>query len=265
MKTLIKLLLKILANSPRLLKEVYIKSKLLTLRKIYHKKFYEKSLKFNDEYSYYYLDPMPKENFLGDYYNSVYWKMRPERIEKNFVRDRDFRHMNLIQKHILENFKNKKCNVLNFGSGHAGISLLLRSNNHNVYNFDYIIPRKLFFKDNYKFINKFEDIQSNLKFDIIYSSHSLEHLTDVFPILKKFKEYSHKDTCYFFEVPNGYNQNRISPPHTLYFTRDFFEKVFSKKENDRLYFNYIHKDNLDYNEDVTGGVINIITNNSLKI
>ena len=265
MKTLINLLLKILADSPKSIKEFYLKSKLLTLRKKFHKEFYKRSLKYNNEYSYYYLDPMPKENFLGDYYNSVYWKMRPERIEKNFVIDRDFRHMKLIQNHILENFKNKKCNVLNFGSGHAGISLLLRSNNHNIHNFDYIIPKRLFFKDNYKFINKFEDIQSNLKFDIIYSSHSLEHLTDIISILKKFKEYSHKDTYYFFEVPNGYSQKKVLPPHTLYFTRSFFEKVFGDKENNRIYFNYIHKNNLDYTEDVTGGVINIITNKSIKI
>ena len=49
---------------------------------------------------------MPTEDFLGDYYNNVYWKLRPQRIEKHFVEDNSYREMLL---HRLEPLQFLKC------------------------------------------------------------------------------------------------------------------------------------------------------------
>jgi 2-polyprenyl-3-methyl-5-hydroxy-6-metoxy-1,4-benzoquinol methylase len=166
---------------------------------------------------------MPKKEFLDEYYKTAFLKIRPSQAEENNLRDTDYLHFELIQKNILSEFKNKKCKILNFGSGHGGVSLLLRSNNHIIYNFEYQTPKKNIFNTDYYFINDFDQIDKDTKFDIIYSSHVLEHLSDIFELLKQFKECSHENTFYFFEVPNGFNQKRVNPPHTYYFTKSFFE------------------------------------------
>ena len=87
------------------------------------------------------------------------------------------------------------------------------------------MPSKDFLKDYYEetyWHNR------NDKFDLIYGSHSLEHVQNIKETIKKFNEISHENTIFFFEVPNEFNRRKISPPHTYYFTRKFFYNCFEK-------------------------------------
>ena len=86
----------------------------------------------------------------------------------------------------------------------------------------------------------------------------------LFELLKQFKECSHENTFYFFEVPNGFNQERVLPPHTYYYTKSFFEKIFSNKK-EKKYISYINKYGKIFNTEVddSDSVIITITNNQL--
>ena len=228
----------------------------------YDKIFKKRKLIYDDKYSFYKIDPFPEKKFFDDYYNDCFPSVMG--FSRQMIKERDIEHFELINKKIYKDV-NKKQNILNFGSGNGGISLLLRSKDFKVFNFDYSEPSEIGFKEDYHFINDFNQIKEDIKFDLIYSSHSLEHVIDIKDTLNKFKKFSHSKTLYFFEVPNGYDQNYIRPPHTYYFTKNFFKKIF-KKTNEESFFEcqlYIEKKYI--NNDKKGGVIKLFTNYEINI
>ena len=85
---------------------------------------------------------------------------------------------------------------------------------------------KTFFNERWTNIKNLQE--TNLKFDLIYASHSLEHVHNINSTLKIFNDISNNDTIFFFEVPNCFSkqQIKIQPPHTYYFKRDFFLNNF---------------------------------------
>ena len=67
----------------------------------------------------------------------------------------------------------------------------------------------------------------NGTFDLIYSSHSLEHVDDIFSTIEKFQSISHENTIFFFEVPNCFNKNfRKSIAPILFILQNYFSKLF---------------------------------------
>ena len=58
------------------------------------------------------------------------------------------------------------------------------------------------------------------KFDLITTTHSLEHLSDINSIFTKFKEILNKDGHIFFEVPNCtkeyFDGRAYDSPHLLF-------------------------------------------------
>ena len=108
--------------------------------------------------------------------------------------------------------------------------------------------------------NSINLINENKKFDLIYSSHALEHIIDPLEVFYKFKKYSKNSTKYFFEVPNGFNQKEINPPHTYYYTVNFFKKIFKARSSKSFYECNIYSNNKYTNiNNVKGGVINLFT------
>ena len=198
------------------------KARSLFLREKYNKTFLRSKLEYNKN-GYYYLEPMPNLNFLNEYYEKTYWQSR---TDMNYpVRLRDIEHFNkIINFYKFFNSKTKK--ILNFGAGHGGVSFLFHAANHDIYNYDFGATKKNPFNERWHNIQSIED--TNLKFDLIYGSHSLEHVHDINKTLEIFKKISKPDSVYFFEVPNCLNNKIISPPHTYYFTREFFLNKFSK-------------------------------------
>ena len=64
--------------------------------------------------------------------------------------------------------------------------------------------------------------------DLVYGSHSLEHVHDIHKQLLDFSAIANSSTVFFFEVPdasyagNGGLDGLVVPPHTYYYTHKFF-------------------------------------------
>ena len=164
---------------------------------------YFKSLNLIHNDTYCRVDPMPNEDFFLEYYSS--------NVEEDFklkqlpIRKRDLEHYDLTKK-LFSEFEKTKINILNFGSGHAGFSILCGINNHKVTNLDYFINQDIL---DYKNIRNITDLEMvNEKFDLIYASHSLEHVSDIKKTFEEFSKISHKNTKFFFEVPNCFIEKK---------------------------------------------------------
>lgn len=228
--------------------ENYFKLKSNTIK--YNKYFTNLKLK-NIKNLYLILDPMPSKKFLKKYYQETYWQYRGDSNE--LLRYRDFDHFKSIGSKLKSN-----SSVLNFGSGHGGISILLRAQNHSIINFDLFKNNNNFFQNKYSNIDTLTKIKS--KIDFIYASHALEHVHSIKETLKDFLRISHSGTRYFFEVPNCTNyteKNTTDIPHTHYFSVNFFNKIFKKKINSFFYCNIIN------NYKKNGSVIRVFTNRKL--
>mgnify|MGYP006078377797 CR=1 FL=1 len=226
------------------------------------KNFKKFELTKHNKYSFYQIDKIPKD-FLNNYYKKTYWQGRND--ISNILRKRDFEHFNIIEKRM-NLLEKKPLNILNFGSGHDGISILLRARGHSVTNLDYQQNDYTLYNEKYSFITDFDELSEKFSFDLIYSSHSLEHVSDIFKVLGEFKKYSNSNTQFFFEVPNGFNQKSIHPPHTYYFTTDFFKEIFDLNCEKEFFFeSEIVKNRKIYKENINGGVIRLFTNTNLLI
>ena len=124
---------------------------------------------------------------------------------------------------------------------------------------------KNFYAGNITHLQDLSNIQDK-KFDLIYASHSLEHITDISFVIKMFKKISHDNTFYYFEVPNGKLElERISFPHTYFFLKEFFEKIFSQEKNrDDHFLNIVYRGEDSKIDDKESNHLVIWTNHSLN-
>ena len=229
-KIFIKNLIIFLYRVKLLPKDFHRRAKLeLNLNK-YKKYFNKLKLSYNN-LGFYFVDPMPDREYLKRYYEETYWESR---FDIDYpVRNRDMSHYELLCKSY-QDFNFSKKRILNFGSGHGGISFLLALKNHEINNFDFQ-SKQIKFEKNLKSFNNMDQI--NGAFDLIYSSHSLEHVDNIFNTIKKFQSISHENTIFFFEVPNcsGKKFQKIHCPHTYYFTKLFFQNCFKKIDFCKFY------------------------------
>ena len=223
------------------------------LRKKFQKKFLKSKLIYSKK-GFYYLNPMPSNKFLEEYYEKTYWQSRSD---LNYpVRLRDIQHFRMISNFYKDfNLSSKK--ILNFGSGHGGISFLFHAANHKIYNYDFESTKKNLLEERWYSINSINNV--DFKFDLIYGSHSLEHVNNIEETMKTFENLSHEKTIFFFEVPNCYYDKKIKAPHTYYFTREFFLKSFQKVD-----FCKTFKGNLETNDE-SGEVIRFYTCSKLRL
>jgi 2-polyprenyl-3-methyl-5-hydroxy-6-metoxy-1,4-benzoquinol methylase len=180
-------------------------------------------LNIKDKKFYSIVDPLPSPKFFNDYYSTNQWE--DYRLKLFPIKKRDLEHFQIIKENN-KNFRAKKLEILNFGSGHAGFSILCDLIGHNVTNLDYFFNENITDYKNIKQISNLE--HAHKKFDLIYASHALEHVTDIFETINDFMNVSHSKTKFFFEVPNCFKEEnkKIKSPHTYYFTREFFINLF---------------------------------------
>jgi len=212
------------------------------VRAIYKSKLYEKDfkklrLKHNIR-GFYQLDPMPSKEFLSKYYLDTYWQSRTDKQYP--IRLRDIEHYKLLKK-IFPEFDKTPKNILNFGAGHGGLSFFLHTAKHHIYNYE---PGgiKQYFSNRWESVEKLDQVK--IKFDLIYGSHTLEHVQNIEETLKLFNKISHDKTIFFFEVPNCFNKvnQKVEPPHTYYFTRKFFNNFFLNCEYCKTFKNYLEQE-----------------------
>ena len=239
MKKIIKILLNLLGYSFHLIKNTELGSISFKIVKVSkHQKFLDQlarenpfrnsNLKLlNSNKGYHYIYPQLTEAELKKYYEEHY--LRNYR-DTDFVgvKERDFFHFALIEKYKLLEQGGR---ILNFGSGHGGVSFIFSILKNEVINFEYDKSLK-HYESYFMTIDEFNNIEDN-SVDLIYASHSLEHVSDIDTTINYFKRIASPNCKVFFEVPNaehlesGSQNNTVDEPHTYYFTHKYFEKILS--------------------------------------
>lgn len=227
---LLKFLIKYLLFNMKLLPNKYKgEIDLYYAQKIFKKRSLKK---INNQY--WRINPMISKNELNLYYAKSYWSARGG--IKNIVHDRDINHFKLLTDNLFLN-DNKNLKVLNFGSGHGGISHLFHASGSSIYNIE---PNggSTYYEQRWKNFDNLDEV--NEIFDIVYASHSLEHVSDINEVMIKLSSLMSNETYIFVEVPNcqshknrskylnGGSDGKIVIPHTYYFTTDFFKSFKSQ-------------------------------------
>lgn len=182
--------------------------------------------------------PMPKSSNLDFFYENVYRQVnRPpywvtekeDDSEKRILEDKNLNY--LLYLSTLLDLK-KVNNIYDFGAGFGDLGYAIKKKFPNV---------NLFCTENdkqcTKILNKrgYKNIQideiNNLKFDLIITLHSLEHLPDL-KILDKFNEILKPGGKIFFEVPNCpeeyFNGRPYDGPHLLFYTKKSILSICEK-------------------------------------
>ncbi len=181
---------------------------------------------------YWSISPMPTSEDLDFYYKNIYWGQRGGKASQGLVIQRDIDHLRLLLS-IIPELQTKKFRCLNFGAGHGGISYLLHAMGHEIINVE---PSGLSLNlvDRWTVLETLVSIEG--EFDLVYGSHSLEHVQNIDEFMLKISQHLKPDGYVFFEVPNcrqtncenllnGGQDGKIRPPHTYYFTTDYFNSL----------------------------------------
>ncbi len=183
-----------------------------------------------------FVSPMPSTEKLDYFYEKVYRSnARPpflvsenfEDQKKYYLEDKNLSYISYLT--TLIDAKKIK-NFYDFGGGNGDIGYALKKKFPKMNLFCTEGDKyceKILNERGYKNIKNLNDIDK--KFDLITTTHSLEHLSDINSILIKFKEILNKDGHIFFEVPNctkEYFDGRIyDSPHLLFFTEKSIKKL----------------------------------------
>lgn len=209
-----------------------------------------------DKRGFYYISPKFSEEQLDEYYKNTYWGEFRSDV-KIYINERDLVHYNLILRYYSDFFSKEERTIVNFGSGHGGISILFYFLGHTVINIDPDTNVKNNLEFDPERWKKIESITKlNQPFDLFYSSHSLEHVHDIDVFLDRLNQKIslNKKTILFFEVPdgehplNGGKSGKILTPHTYYYTPDFFKWLPFKTiliEKDYRVLRYLGEKNKD--------------------
>lgn len=142
-------------------------------------------------------------------------------------------------KRLIPELSEGNLKVCNFGAGHGGISHLLWLSGHSIINIE---PSglNLAYDERWTTLARIDDCDEPV--DLVYGSHSLEHVLD----LKKFEtdveRLLRNGGWLFYEVPNsehplmGGRSGEIQPPHTLYFTRNYFSQLSASQILNNSYY-----------------------------
>jgi len=239
MKKIIKILSNLLGYSFHLIKNTELGSISFKIVKVSkHQNFLDQlarenpfrnsNLKLlNSNKGYHFIYPQLTEAELKKYYEEHYWRNYRD-TDFVGVKERDFFHFALIEKYKLLEQGGR---ILNFGSGHGGVSFIFSILKNEVINFEYDKSLKRY-ESYFMTIDEFNHIEDN-SVDLIYASHSLEHVSDIDTTINHFKRIASPNCKVFFEVPNadhlesGSQNNTVDEPHTYYFTYKYFEKILS--------------------------------------
>lgn len=186
---------------------------------------------------------VPKFNSkeLEDYYQQQYWEFRDEFEGSHIVNFKNELHLkfnnnqlSLHQERInfIDKYLGDYTSVLDFGAGDCSASFLFKKNGKVVTALDYSEKTKEICK---KIGVGFEsDLTKLNQTDLIYSSHSLEHVENLVSTLNAFVEEPISAKYLFFETPNIQTtfifKNLIHTPHTYMFNEKAFRQI-SKKLN----------------------------------
>tara|TARA_B110000037_G_scaffold204747_1_gene248982 strand:+ start:1571 stop:2527 length:957 start_codon:yes stop_codon:yes gene_type:complete len=190
-----------------------------------------------EECNFSYANPMPKNDSLDFFYENIYrlpyrppyWISENEQdIEKKFLLERNLNY--LLYLSTLIDLK-KVENIYDFGAGIGDLGYVIKKKfpNVNLFCTEYdkhclnILKKRGYNNGEIKKIDK--------KFDLIITTHSLEHLTDV-EVFSKFYEILKPGGYLFFEIPycpeEYFSGRPYDGPHLLFYTKKSIEKISEK-------------------------------------
>ena len=133
---------------------------------------------------------------------------------------------------------------------------------HNVINVEPSGLRKYYSERWTTFSDLSEVTDSSI--EIVYGSHSLEHVPDIDRFLKLLKTKIQAEAYVFWEVPNadasgnGPLEGKIVVPHTYYFQKAFFDNEFSRVIINETFKSRNEVSNWELSKRVDGNVIRVI-------
>jgi len=189
-----------------------------------------------DDCDFSFVNPMPSENKLNDFYKNIYRsKNRPpywitedyDERKKLYLNDKNLSYLLYIT--TLIDIKKIK-DIFDFGGGDGDLAYSLKKNFQQLNLFCLENDShclKILENRGYTNFENIDDI--NKKFDLIVTTHSLEHLTDINSIFSKFNEILNPNGYIYFEVPNCpqeyWNGRPYDGPHLLFYTKKSMEKI----------------------------------------
>lgn len=179
---------------------------------------------------------MPSVSKLNNFYENTYRDQgRPHYKNINYIEENLFNERNMNYLQYLSNFLdfNNITNIFDYGSGSGDLGYLLNKKfkNLKLHTIETdIFSKEILKKRNYKIYNDFNEI--DIKFDLIISTHVLEHLTEL-NILNTFKKFLKPNQFIFIEVPNNlfkinFLNKPYDSPHLIFFSKKSFEKIEEK-------------------------------------
>ena len=196
-----------------------------------------------------FVNPMPNEEKLEEFYKDVYRSEgRPpylvsenyEDQKKHYLEDKNLSYL-LYLTTFVNMKKIKKLYDFGGGDGDLGHALKKKFPHLDLYcteNDKHC--EKILNEREYKNFQNLDNI--DCKFDLIVTTHSLEHLSSINSIFKKFGEILNPNGHVFFEVPNcseEYWKGRpYDGPHLLFYTKKSFEKLLDKHGFEFINFSY---------------------------
>lgn len=170
------------------------------------------------------VSPMPTETELNEYYSEQYWANRTD--AQSWLRSRDVDHFLELEPFLAGIGESGHRVAVNFGSGHGGCSFLFRAAGFQVWNVDPARHESGMFQH----AAGIQDIKED--FDLVYASHSLEHVVNPVESFRDLISGLSPGGIFYAEVPNARRADEmvellppIHPPHTVYYTTDFFRQL----------------------------------------
>ena len=198
--------------------------------------FGELKIFYCDECDLAFADPMPPLSKLDYFYKYIYRDIgRPhytnlELLEKELHSKKNENYIDYLINFI--DFK-KIYDVFDYGSGTGDIGYLLSKKFkhiklHTIESDSF--SKEILKKRNFQIYEDFNNI--DMKFDLIISTHVLEHLTN-FDVFENFKKILISGHHMFFEVPNNlfkinFTNRPYDSPHLIFFSKKSLEKIQNK-------------------------------------
>ena len=156
------------------------------------------------------------------------------RFKNEIVGEKWRRHFQELAKFILNNYK-KNFAVLEVGAGDLSLANTLRENGI----VDLTVVEKNIDKNNIQpsiaiILSYLEDVDFPKKFDIVYSSHVFEHVTNIQQHIEKISKILNPHGKFIFSLPNfknwieSFNLNAFSQEHVIYPLVENIETILSK-------------------------------------
>lgn len=182
-----------------------------------------------------FVQPSLKPGHLRRYYAQAYWqdfRSEPQMdVHIHVGQPRSTAQFDLVSAHV--DFDRVR-HGLEIGPGPGCISQKIKEK-HDHISFTAIEP-SLDWAENYanaavfdSFFGDIGDLEEQQKFDLILSSHSLEHVPDLTSFMDTLFRLAKPGAIVFFEVPNCseayFKSSHRDQPHTYFFTTSALEKL----------------------------------------